>query len=445
MLDLVPQSSVKVNDVSVGKVTEVELDGYTAKVTLEIRNDTELPANAVASIRQTSLLGEKFVSLAAPATDPSPDLLQSGAMIPVDRTGQAPEVEEVLSALSLLLNNGGLEKVRTISQEVSAILEGREDSVKSVLTQTSAFVGQLDANKAAIVDAIESLDALARQARRQQPQINLALEELPSAALSINRQRDDLVRMLQALDRLGDVGVRVIRRTKANTIATFRQLEPTLTQLANSGDDLVNSFNTIYAYPFVDEVVGRDPQVARNLHVGDYTNLSVNLDIDLSDFANLPGIPCTPLSQIPDVGPLPDFEELCQGAQDALAQCAANFTRRCLNNLVEAVCDATPRNPVCDVLGEVLGLVDDLPGGLGGAVDGVLGGVRGDGPRGGGPDLPGLPGLGLGGLLNRPAYGATDTGRVQGDGQGEGLTMGQLMARYDPALVSLLTPGMVLR
>ena len=33
-------------------------------------------------------------------------------------------------------------------------------------------------------------------------------------------------------------------------------------------------------YPFVDEVVGRDPQVARNLHMGDYTNLSIQLDVD---------------------------------------------------------------------------------------------------------------------------------------------------------------------
>ena len=37
VLDLVPQSTVKVNEVSVGKVTDVELDGYTALVTIELR------------------------------------------------------------------------------------------------------------------------------------------------------------------------------------------------------------------------------------------------------------------------------------------------------------------------------------------------------------------------------------------------------------------------
>ncbi|UMG93780.1 MCE family protein [Nocardioides sp. TF02-7] len=67
VLDLVPKSSVKVNDVTVGQVSDIELDGYTAEVTLELRDDTGLPDNAEAKIRQTSLLGEKFVSLEMPA------------------------------------------------------------------------------------------------------------------------------------------------------------------------------------------------------------------------------------------------------------------------------------------------------------------------------------------------------------------------------------------
>ena len=54
-----------------------------------------------------------------------------------------------------------------------------------------------------------------------------------------------------------------------------------LSQIAASGDDFVNAFHVFLTYPFVDEVVGRDPQVARNLHMGDYTNLSVTLDINI--------------------------------------------------------------------------------------------------------------------------------------------------------------------
>ena len=74
----------------------------------------------------------------------------------------------------------------------------------------------------------------------------------------------------------------MIKASKDATIESLQQLNPVLTELANSGDDFVKSFNVFLTYPFVDEVVGRDPQVARNLHMGDYTNLSIELDIDAS-------------------------------------------------------------------------------------------------------------------------------------------------------------------
>ena len=81
VLDLVPQSTVKVNDVTVGKVTDVELDGYAADVTLLLRNDVDLPDNAEAEIRQTSLLGEKFVSLQRARGQPERRKLGDGDVI----------------------------------------------------------------------------------------------------------------------------------------------------------------------------------------------------------------------------------------------------------------------------------------------------------------------------------------------------------------------------
>ena len=211
VLDLVPQSSVKVNDVSVGKVTEVRLKGYTAEVTVQLRDDVELPDNAIAEIRQTSLLGEKFVSLRAPASGASDEALGDGDAIDARAdTGRNPEVEEVLGALSLLLNGGGVAQLKTITQELNKALTGREDSARSVLTQIETFTGSLDDNKEDIVDAIEALDRLARATREQQGDINSALDELPSALTSIDGQRADLVKMLQSLNELGDVGVRVI-------------------------------------------------------------------------------------------------------------------------------------------------------------------------------------------------------------------------------------------
>ena len=182
VLDLVPQSAVKVNDVTVGKVDDIEVDGFTAEVTLLLREDVKLPENALAEIRQTSLLGEKFVSLEAPETGASQDLLSDGELIPLESSGRNPEVEEVLGAMSLLLNGGGVAQLKTIATELNKALDGRESDVKSVLRQLDTFMGQLDRNKQDIVEAIESLNRLAVSINKQRGSIELALDEMPAGA-----------------------------------------------------------------------------------------------------------------------------------------------------------------------------------------------------------------------------------------------------------------------
>ena len=121
--------------------------------------------------------------------------------------------------------------------------------------------------------------------------IKSALDDIPDALRSVNRQRDDLVKLLEALKRLSGVGVRVIRASKESTINSLRDLAPVLEGFAKAGENFPKSFQVFLTYPFVDEAVGRDPQVARNLHMGDYTNLSVNLDINVADLPSCRGRP----------------------------------------------------------------------------------------------------------------------------------------------------------
>ena len=130
VVDLVPNNSVRVNDVPSASSATVSLapDGWTAQVTVEVNGAVVLPANATARLRQTSLLGEKFVELMPSPTDPPQGRLAAGAVIPADRTDVGAQVEEVLGALSLLLNGGGVEKVQTIARELNAATSGTRPS-----------------------------------------------------------------------------------------------------------------------------------------------------------------------------------------------------------------------------------------------------------------------------------------------------------------------------
>ena len=322
VLDLVPQSAVRVNDIAVGKVTDIKLNGWTALVTVKVNNDIKLPDNAEATIRQTSLLGEKFVSLAAPEKGAS-GTLSNGDVIPLDRAGRNPEIEEVLGAASLLFNGGGLEKTNTIIKELNLAIEGNEPEVKELISSTTQFLTQLDNNKDALLTSLEKVNNLAVETNKQKSAITGALDDLPEALTVINGQRDDLVDLLESLNRLGDVATGVIRKSKDDTVADFKALVPALTNLAKAGDDLAYASKALLTYPFTDGFVGNTyavasgkcedatattPAIKEGACFGDFANLSLGIDVNAEQLTNilngyggdLPDIsPASPVASLP--------------------------------------------------------------------------------------------------------------------------------------------------
>lgn len=283
VLDLVPQSAVKVNDVSVGRVTKVELDGWKAKVTVKINGDVELPDQAVASIRQTSILGEKFVSLAAPEEGGGLESrLGDGDVIPLSRTGQAPEIEAVLGSLSLVLNGGALGKAQIISRELNAALGGRESDMRRLVRRLDEFLEVADDSREEIVEAIEQIDRLAVATREQQQAIEDALDDLPAALRTVNEQRANLVKMLEVLTELGAVGTDVIVKSQEAVTADVKALAPILDRLGSAGDALITSLEVLPTFPFPDSLLGSSVKEANAYQMGDYLNVSLDFELDFS-------------------------------------------------------------------------------------------------------------------------------------------------------------------
>jgi len=294
VLDLVPQSGVRVADVPVGRVTAIDLDhkNWTAVVTLSVNRDVHLPANAVAMIQQSSLLGEKYVELAAPGNEQPQGTLGNGAVIPLSRTNRNVEVEELLGALSLVLNGGGLAQLQTINHEMGVALQGRESAVRSTLSELDTFVGGLDSQRAQINRALDSVNALAGTLAKRTHTIETALDTIGPGLKVLNQQRDLLVTMLKSLARLGDVGTRIINQSAANTVQDLKSLQPILTQLAAAGPNLAGSLDLLLTYPFpASSVIGspKNPDKPLNyrqdMRTGGYglfTNMTASLAMDLT-------------------------------------------------------------------------------------------------------------------------------------------------------------------
>jgi phospholipid/cholesterol/gamma-HCH transport system substrate-binding protein len=293
VLDLVQQSGVRVANVPVGRVDKIELaDDWTALVTLTVAGDVKLPANSVAKIQQSSLLGEKYVELAAPGNEQAQGQLEDGALIPLDRTNRNVEVEELLGALSLVLNGGGLAQLQTINRELGEALQGRESAIRSTLTELDTFIGGLDDQKSEISRALDSANALASSLAARTGTIETALDTIGPGLDVINQQRDLLVSMLESLARLGDVGTRIINQSATDTVADLQLLQPILTQLAAAGPDLAGSLDLLLTYPFpASSVIGAGTGGSSPLNYRQdqrtggfalFTNMTATLELDLT-------------------------------------------------------------------------------------------------------------------------------------------------------------------
>jgi phospholipid/cholesterol/gamma-HCH transport system substrate-binding protein len=269
---LVPDAVVKVADVTVGTVTGVSLirqhGRWMAKVVMHIEPSVHVPANSVAVLQETSLLGEKFVELGPPAGVRAARgyLPANGtAFLSADNTVAYPDLEQVFAALSLLLNGGGLQQLQTIDYQLSQALNGREANVRDLVTQLNTTLGGLNAQRGQIVRALDNLDALSTVLARQRDTIATALTDLAPGLKVMADERSQFVRLLSSLSRLGRVATRVINASVTSTQADFAELRPVVERIAAAGAALPESLDLLVDYPFPVDAAGSMP--------GDFANL----------------------------------------------------------------------------------------------------------------------------------------------------------------------------
>jgi phospholipid/cholesterol/gamma-HCH transport system substrate-binding protein len=275
--NLPPNAEVMVNDVTVGTVTAVRFSNWHAILTISLPDSVKLPKNATATIGQKSLLGAQYVALAPP---PKPSgQLTDGDVIPMSRTSAYPTTEDVLASLSTLLNGGGLNQLSTITRELNSALGGHEEQYRQLLTNLSSFTATLNEQKTAIVSTLSSVNTLSARIRSQNQTLTNAIDGIPGGLAVLNKNEANLTQALAAVSNLSTVADRVINESSSNLLGNLRNLQPALTQLADSTTNLVYSLKVLATFPFPVSAV-------LNSTRGDYSNVYIILDLTLPTLAD---------------------------------------------------------------------------------------------------------------------------------------------------------------
>jgi phospholipid/cholesterol/gamma-HCH transport system substrate-binding protein len=250
MEQVVPNSDVMVNDVNVGTVTNIRLQGWHAVATLRLNGNVVLPANVTASIGQQSLLGAMFIALSPPATEKATGRLGDGDTITLARTSEYPTTEQTLAAVAALLNGGGLSNISVITSQLNQALGGRTTQVRQLLIQTATLTTDLNDNKGNIVGALDGLSRLSGEAAQNDKLIAQTLNEMPSALGTLTDETPALVQAMSSVSDLSDAATGVINESTGPLTTNLKNLEPVLSATAAAKGNLVKSLGVLGTGPF---------------------------------------------------------------------------------------------------------------------------------------------------------------------------------------------------
>ncbi|OBA94164.1 mammalian cell entry protein [Mycolicibacterium fortuitum] len=278
-----PQNSpVMVDDVTVGSVSGLDAmqrpDGtFYAAVQLSLDGDVKLPANAVARVAQTSLLGSQHVELSEPVDEPPQGQLRQGGNISLSQKGRYPTTEEVLSSLGMVVNKGNLGALQDITDEAYAAVAGRAGSFADLIPRLAELTSSLDQQTNDIIAAADGLNRFASILARSKDNLGRTLDTLPGALKVLNDNRANIVEAFTALRGFAQVGSRILSQTKDDFAADLKDFYPVIKALNDNADDFIKDLEFLPTFPF-------HYKYLRQAVRGDYLNVYVTFDLTLRRF-----------------------------------------------------------------------------------------------------------------------------------------------------------------
>lgn len=285
-LNLPEQAPVKVDGATVGQVSEIVVRDYQARVRMDVLDTTRLHEGVRAEVRLTSPMGTAFVEL----TDGPGAPLGEDVVIPAARTDQAPDVSDLLSALSVVVTGGSFGDIATIVDELNVALDGGGGDVRRLLARLSTSMGSLQDHTAEIDATLTGLDRLTAQLAGDRAFLARAVTDLGPAVRALARQRGTLMDLLGEVRAFGTTSARTLRATRADLVAALASVGPVLESVHRSRHQLVPIMEGILRF-------GERTDAASP---GDYSNFDLTFELDPSQLPPQDGDP-PPLDDLGEV------------------------------------------------------------------------------------------------------------------------------------------------
>ncbi|MFJ8045282.1 MCE family protein [Kitasatospora sp. NPDC096147] len=223
-----PGSDLRVLGVKVGTVREVHPEGARVRVELGLDHGVKVPAGASAVVVAPSVVADRYVQL-TPAWTEGP-LLADRAVIPVERTAQPVEIDQLYASLTELAtalgpdganSQGALSRLldtgaknlggngKAIGDSIEQLgraaktLSGSSGDLFATLEQLQSFTAMLKENDGRVRSATDRIAAVSSYLADDKEELGLALHQLAVALGEVKTfVEDNRTRLANGIDQL---------------------------------------------------------------------------------------------------------------------------------------------------------------------------------------------------------------------------------------------------
>jgi phospholipid/cholesterol/gamma-HCH transport system substrate-binding protein len=190
---------VRIAGVEVGKVKSVSINPQSiATVEFSADPSVELTTTTKAAIRWADPLGHRYIGLLDGGVDGQ--RMPPGAVIPVDRTEPALDLDTLLGGFRPLFRALNPDQVNALSTELIQVLQGEGPTINSFLNQAAAVTNTLADHDELIGQVINNLHTVMGTLAGNGDQVAKAVDSLSTLTRALADRKADITNSVAYVD-----------------------------------------------------------------------------------------------------------------------------------------------------------------------------------------------------------------------------------------------------
>ena len=241
---VVPRNDVRLNDIIVGHVTAVDLDGLHARIGFTIDDDVELPAATGVEIRQTSLLGEFFLALVPEGEG----RLEPGTTIPLERTRRAAELETIVSQAGALTAQVNIDNINRILTSLDTGFAAGPEAVGTMFESMAGTATTLSSLRGDLNATIDAVDALSARLAPETGTFSDAIGRFADGAEALASSNEGIDVLVEQLGSATGSLSELLERNRERLQRSTPVLRRTLNDVVANLDDVISAVQGLPAF-----------------------------------------------------------------------------------------------------------------------------------------------------------------------------------------------------